>query len=325
MDFAKLAQENIILKVRTGSHLFGTNTPESDTDYEGIFMPPEEIVFGLGSCKEVDLGTKDKDDTGRNTKDAIDFKIREYRDFCRLALDNNPNILNIIFANEPNIVERNGYGKRLMDNAMLFPHKGGMQKYIAYAKSQLKKMGLKPENYSKLEQAAEYLEKENQDDILAYAVERATANGVNCMVDNGIGKHILIGDISLERALKIRKAVGHIKGRLARASHRADSWKVYGYDVKFAANLIQILMIGIELSTTGKIVFPLAGADLILGIKRGSYPLEFITRHAEKLVEFLNNSHSVLPVRPRYSEVNSFVMREMKRYYGFVACEGVIK
>jgi predicted nucleotidyltransferase len=316
MDFSKLAQENIILKVRTGSHLFGTNTPESDTDYEGVFMPPEETVFGLGSCKEVDLGVKDKDETGRNTKDAIDFKIREYRDFCRLALDNNPNILNILFANEQNIIERNEYGKRLMDNAMLFPHQGGIQKYIAYAKSQLKKMGLKPENYSNLEQAAEYLEKENQDDILAYAVERATANGVKCMVDNGIGKHILIGDISLERALKIRKAVGHIKGRIERASHRVDSWKKYGFDVKFGANLIQILMIGIELEETGKIVFPLAGADFILGIKRGSYSLEFITKHAEDLVEFLKNGHSILPAHPRYEEVNNFVMSEMKHYHG---------
>lgn len=61
MDFAKLAQENIVLKVRTGSHLFGTNTPESDTDYEGVFMPPAEVVFGLGACREVDLGVKDKD------------------------------------------------------------------------------------------------------------------------------------------------------------------------------------------------------------------------------------------------------------------------
>jgi hypothetical protein len=61
-----------------------------------------------------------------------------------------------------------------------------------------------------------------------------------------------------------------------------------------------------------------------LGIKRGSYPLEFITEHAEKLVEFLNNSHSVLPAHPRYSEVNSFVMREMGRYYGLVDREGMI-
>ena len=316
MDFAELAQENIILKVRTGSHLFGTDTPDSDTDYEGVFMPPEEIVFGLGSCKEVDLGIKDKDDTGRNTKDAVDFKIREYRDFCRLALDNNPNILNILFANHPNIIERNAYGERLMYNATLFPHKGGIQKYIAYAKSQLKKMGLKPDNYSKLEQAAEYLEKENQDDILAYAVERAVANGVNCMVDNGIGKHILIGDISLERALKIRKAVGHIKGRIARASHRSEMWKEHGFDCKFASNVIQILLIGIELATTGKIEFPLAEADSILNIKNGNWTLEQVVERAEYFTSLLENTECVLHAHPRYEEVNSFVMSEMKRYFG---------
>ena len=35
----------VIMLCRFGSHLYGTDTPESDTDYKGIFMPTKEMVL----------------------------------------------------------------------------------------------------------------------------------------------------------------------------------------------------------------------------------------------------------------------------------------
>jgi hypothetical protein len=52
---------------------------------EGIFIPPVAVVYGLGKCKEVDIGEVFKGMNGRNTADAVDFKIREYREFVRLG------------------------------------------------------------------------------------------------------------------------------------------------------------------------------------------------------------------------------------------------
>ena len=37
----------VIVKAIAGSHLFGTNTPESDIDYKGIYLPePKDIILG---------------------------------------------------------------------------------------------------------------------------------------------------------------------------------------------------------------------------------------------------------------------------------------
>ena len=36
--------KKVILKVRSGSNLYGTNTPKSDTDYIGVFIPQDEIM-----------------------------------------------------------------------------------------------------------------------------------------------------------------------------------------------------------------------------------------------------------------------------------------
>ena len=103
-DAKKVAEENLILEIKSGSNLYGTTTPISDLDYVGIFMPDLEHVYGLNKIEEVDLDLKDKDEHGKNTSDAIDKKRYEFRRFCKLALDNNPNILEILFVNQPNII-----------------------------------------------------------------------------------------------------------------------------------------------------------------------------------------------------------------------------
>lgn len=81
--------------------------------------------MGSSIVKRFDLSIVDKDDTGRNTKDAVDFKLHEYRKFVRLAMQNNPNILHVLLVDERNIRFINDFGRSLLDHYSLFPHKGG--------------------------------------------------------------------------------------------------------------------------------------------------------------------------------------------------------
>jgi len=314
MDYLTLAKQNQILKVRVGSHLFGTNTPESDLDYEGIFMPSKQLVFGFGLCREVDLSRVCKNEASRNTKDAIDYKVREYRDFCRLALQNNPNILNMLFANDENVIFQNEFGKRLREKKYLFPHLGCLERFVGYGHSQLKKMTIRPENYTKLKIAERILLKQDPKEVILSFVEKHK-NLVH-FKDLGPGKHIQIGDIHIERGVKISKVLSVIRGRLDRASHRAVQWEEYGYDRKFASNLIQILLEGLELIETGGLSFPLKNTDLILGIKQGNYSKEDIIKMAEDIeadIDYAKDS-SPLPKERRYKEVENFAISEIQKW-----------
>lgn len=321
MDYSKEAQDNTILKVRIGSHLFGTNTPDSDLDIEGVFMPPISVLYGLGECKEVDLSTVSKDENGRNTADAVDFKIREYRTFMRLALQNNPNILNIVFSNDENVIFQDDFGKRLRGMAEYFPHKEGLRRFYGYAQSQLAKMTIKPENHSNLKKAKEFLSECNQKDILINALATAINNGneyiSNIMRDQGYGKHIVVADLHLERGLQVGKALAMITGRLDRASARAENWEKFGYDVKFASNLILILLEGIELGQTGGLQFPLRDRELILGIKKGEFKLSTIDTLATDLISkllYLIEGECCLPKKPRMLEIGNFTIIEVKKW-----------
>ena len=44
MEEREMALNNLILKIRAGSHLYGTNTIDSDEDYIGIFLPEPEPI-----------------------------------------------------------------------------------------------------------------------------------------------------------------------------------------------------------------------------------------------------------------------------------------
>jgi len=311
MDFKNKALENKILEIRVGSHLFGTVTPDSDLDLYGVFMPFEEIIFGSHRCDEVKFDVIAKDDTGRNTKDAVDETIVEYRKFIKLSLENNPNILNAMFTNSENIMfkDERGFADRLLGMAEMFPHKGCFNRFIGYANAQKHKMRIKPQNHTALMRGLHLLKKSEDNKVLAELVGTV-------FTDSGKGKHVKCGDLYFERGIYVSKAKKMIRYRLDNASHRATMYTEYGYDLKFSSNLIQLLKEGIELLNTGRIEFPLAYRQDILDIKAGNYTLEEIIEWSDELENESRSAldSSKLPEKPRTKEIEAIAISEVKKY-----------
>jgi hypothetical protein len=312
MDFRQIANDNRILEIRVGSHLFGTDTPESDLDLFGVFMPSEEMVFGFQRCEEVDLGTTHKDDTGRNTADAVDRKLHEYRKFVRLALQNNPNILHVLFADPKNIVYQNEFGKRLLDNGEHFIHKGAHHRFVKYADSQRHKMRIKPDNYAKLIAGLEFLEHIDDDRVLGEFKDTPP------FTYGGKGKHVRLGDLSLGVGTFVKKAKQKIADRLSKATHRTKLFTKYGFDTKFGSSLIQLLYEGIEIMETGWVQMPLACRQDVLDIKRGKYSVEEILSWSDRLVEAARVAYetSPLPAHPPTDYIEQFMIGEVKSFLG---------
>jgi len=312
MDFKDIANENRILEVRVGSHLFGTETEDSDLDLFGVFMPSKEMCFGFQVCNEVDLGIKSKDDTGRNTKDAVDRKLHEYRKFARLAMQNNPNILHLLWADEKNIIfkDEEGFADRLFEQAHLFPSQAAYHRFAAYAYSQKHKMLIKPKNYAELERGLEILE--NADDNMVMAEMK----DVSPFKYEGKGKHVQLGDISFEAGVYVKKARKMARRRLDNATSRHVLFSKHGFDSKFGANLIQLLMEGIELMNTGRVQFPLAYAHDILDIKNGKYTADEVVEWSEGLAKNARIAYekTSLPAKPDAGKIEEFVIGEVSHF-----------
>lgn len=79
-----LKEKNLIIfEAVMGSHAYGTNLPESDTDIRGIFIQPVDDI----------LGFKKIDQVADETNDIIYYEIGRFLDLLR---SNNPNILELL-------------------------------------------------------------------------------------------------------------------------------------------------------------------------------------------------------------------------------------
>ncbi len=75
-----------ILRVRHGSHAYGTSIEGSDEDIRGICIPPREYHLGYLHTFEQSVRT------------APDITIFSLQKFCKLAADGNPNALELLFV-----------------------------------------------------------------------------------------------------------------------------------------------------------------------------------------------------------------------------------
>ena len=131
---------------------------------------------------------------------------------------------------------------------------------------------------------------------------------------NGKGKLLKLGDIHFESGFYVKRAMKMIQKRLDAATHRVDLFTRYGYDTKFASNLIQLLMEGIELMNTGKICMPLSYADKIVEIKQGEYTPQQIEEWSNDLLIEGDKAFekTSLPENPDINRIESFVIQQIK-------------
>jgi hypothetical protein len=74
-----------IFKTIAGSRLYGTHTPESDTDYKAVHLPTKREIL-LGNRKMVKSGSTGQTNA-KNTSEDIDVESFELQRFLKLASD----------------------------------------------------------------------------------------------------------------------------------------------------------------------------------------------------------------------------------------------
>lgn len=116
--------ERLIFLTRHGSHAYGTNTPESDEDFRGVCIPPREYFVGFLNNFEQLV---------RSDPDAQIFDIRK---FFTLAVQNNPNVLEILFTDEADHIHVTKVGQEMLSHREEFISKAAKQRFIGYTRQQ---------------------------------------------------------------------------------------------------------------------------------------------------------------------------------------------
>ena len=304
------AETNKILEIKCGSHLYGTDTPDSDKDYVGVFMPPKEYVLGYRQVKEVTSNIVSKNEFGRNTSEAVDKKLYEFRHFCNLAMNNNPTILEILFVNRDNILFSSVEGDTLLANRFLFPSQLMAKGYLGYAKQQKHKMVIRSNKFNELEAGLKALESMNDKEVMADVILKFPDIFENRKGDK---KLIWCGDLQIERGIFVKKARKIISQRIGSATSRKELIRKHGYDCKFASHLIRLLTEGLEFIKTGELQFPLYNSELLTEIKTGRYTVNQILSMADNYESEYDKAlaNTKLPKTPNSKTIEEFVVNSM--------------
>jgi len=131
---------NTIVKMKFGSHLYGTNTPESDTDYKGVFMPtPEQILLGrIPKC----YSENTKVGEGKNTSEDIDTEIYSFHYFIKLACEGQTVAIDMLNAPMNMITDFTPLWWRIVEHKDMLISKS-MSAFMGYVKRQAAKYGIK--------------------------------------------------------------------------------------------------------------------------------------------------------------------------------------
>lgn len=314
-----LVEKNKILEFTSGSHLYGTNVATSDIDLQGLFIAPKCYYLGLDTVEEVDLSTVSKTDDGKNDSDAIDRKFNEFRKFIKLAIAGNPNMIEQIFVPNCSIIYINDIGKKLLDNYNLFPSKLVKQRFLGYGLSQIKKSKVKPDNFIELTNFKIDYESVDKTIWKSWFTMKLIEFKY---IDSIISKHIKfhtdfasIGGLNFNLNVKIKDVYNSVCVRLEKASHRQDGWLTHGLDLKYCMHAVRLMLEGIELLKTGKIIFPLTYKDILLDIRNGKLSLQEIDELTADTFNELENFESELPTVPNFNKINNLLVELIEEHW----------
>jgi len=297
-----------VFLARTGSKLYGTNTPNSDDDFVGVFVPNKKYLLGFQNVDEVDCSVKSKDESGKNTKDAVDVKMYALPKFLKLAADVNPNVVELLFVNEENVLLLEDDFKVFMDNYELFVNQRVKHSFQGYAHQQFKKGVTKAQNFSELRKFLELLEKYDDNDLLAVVMEKEQE-----LQKYNKGNFLQVAGLSFQKNLFNKKVKKLVKDKLTVASHRAEMWEKYGYDTKFFMHLFRLLNEGEDLLTKGKLEFPVREKEFLLDVRNGKFSLEFLQEEAERRFEKFKNVETNLPKKANWNKLEELMVQVLQK------------
>jgi len=313
----EMAEQNRILEIVAGSHLYGTATENSDKDFVGIFLPNEPYILGFKRIEEVDFSIIDKDENGKNTEHALDRKLYEFRKFISLVKDMNPNLTEVLFTNRENIVFINDIGKELLSLRQHFVHKGLKQKFLGYAFSQRHKAIIKKDNYFNLLEALTYLKRY---DIGKSLIEIALETSCPCFIKKRYDQKqninfIEISDLNLMPSVSVKRANIILQERIDKVGNRKELLTKHGVDTKYLSHLLRLMLEGKELLETGELKFPLKYAQTLKDVRNGLWKIEDVFNYSyelEKEIESLAES-SRISSKPNNALIEAFTIKTLKR------------
>jgi predicted nucleotidyltransferase len=283
MKEQEMALKNTVLRTVTGSHLYGTSTPESDHDEAGIFVPNQAYVIGTKTCEQVEIKSNPSDSGKRNGPEDTDLVLYSLPKFIHLASGCNPNIIELLFSNSYSYLSPL-VGEELVKNRSLFLSQLVRKTFVGYAKAQMAKLTTKKSRLTAIRSA------------------KARIEGYRGSYTKHLLDKLYVRDNEqIYKTYEAGLTIAHVWNDLISLEQeyglRTKSVEQYGYDTKFAMHIIRLLYEAIDLLENGTLIFPFTGDSLkhLMDVRAGKWGLEGVLECANDLILMVDTKETKLP------------------------------
>jgi hypothetical protein len=316
---------NKLLEIKFGSHLYGTNTPNSDMDFKGIYLPTAREII-LGNYKETIATCRPKQECERNTKDDVDVEYFSLDRYLHLLMQGQTVALDMLFA-PVEFYSLGAHCSGLIDPIMaeICWNKDklltrNISAFLGYAKMQAAKYGIKGSRMDALKRTMTILDflydlgpynklSDHDVDFLRLVkeceelvsiektplIEMVMLKGPKGLMDS---PHLKINgrNIPLHATVKYaREIVGKMLDGYGQRAHKAHL--AGGIDYKALSHSVRVNSEALELLTTGHITFPRPDKELLLKIKLGELPYEQVAELIEQGLADVSEAHKTSTLR----------------------------
>jgi len=281
-----------IFQTQFGSHVYGTNTPSSDTDYKGIFQESLENIL-LKRSKDSIVQGRSKEFGERNTSEDVDVEWKELRQFIDDCCTGQTYALDLLFTPEKWWVDNSPEWEFILKNRSKLISKR-VEPYIGYCRRQAGKYGLKGSRLGELHRVLDFFKDKDPKKLVGEFVEDLSKTEFVRMVK---GESRRNGEMVMEEFLEIlgkkfqlNKQVLHVNESLNNLNTKygdrsKKAMENQGIDWKAVSHAFRCCFQLKELAETGEIVFPLKEAQFLTEIKVGTLDYPTIQEKLEKLME----------------------------------------
>ncbi|PCJ96636.1 MAG: nucleotidyltransferase [Hyphomicrobiales bacterium] len=200
----KWMKDNICLEVITGSFAYGVSSDTSDMDVVGFVIPPKDIIFphlaggiiGFGEQPEEFGQFSQHHIFSKENNKEYDVTIYNIVKFFNLCMQNNPNMVDVLFSPVNCVLHMNEIGQLLRDNRKMFLHKGVYNKFRGYAFQSL----------TKLENGANKTNPKRRESIKKYGMDVKHAYHIIRLLLQ-VEQILVEGDLDLRRNIEVLKSI----------------------------------------------------------------------------------------------------------------------
>lgn len=284
----------ILSKTIHGSKLYGTDTPESDTDYKGIFIPELKDIFLQKAARTLHFDTGSKH--SKNLSTDVDFELFSVGKFIDMAIAGETIVIDMLHTPDHLTRESSDVWQYIVNHRHEF-YTTNMKSYLGYVRKQASRYGVKGNRLLDLNKVCECIETvynasvsdpEYQkslkvQDIVEYLpsleftgllTERQTKGGTQTFYFVlGRKYQMTLSFLEFRRlVLEIQKEYGD-RARKAQENDGID-WKALSHALRGAYQLEEIY-------DTGDLQLPLKMKDRIKEVKLGKVPFLEVQQELE--------------------------------------------